>query len=671
MFASAFDILNETSREKHANDALPSSSWNGGTTISHNHDGIIPNQIWKPFLINLIKIGRSAFGLNDAACAHFYHCAFPKFHNDRIGPIISQIISYAMRGSYTYETAKKHLSKERNLSSVDTQLRDLYVNVLLSMGQEASVPTIEIHRVFDVSSLQIVNMAAYTTDNELQETPTLTLAKWCAAVPVHTGSLHIHGSNVFLRATTDKEQLKSQLGTGFMKQLSNNFRILDNFHFKDIRLGCQFAHFDVYITLSAVPAVWTFDTDITNTFVNISTEPYPYDVIATFDRICIAIYIPDTTMPNEMRTECEAYITQLILEILPFKRTTLFTLSCFTQYPLTPYSERYRVNATFDMYHFHKYLKKYESLDDWELVLASAKHIPKVMAKYQYGTCMFIVNRPVLSNVPLIPPIDPVPTTAHIFTKYWSVEDIVQVHYKISMQYSRDDIAAEFDAMHKLIAYRVYNGYLVKGILVVTDTLIELLDKYIALIHLWLGVAVTNNRQYFIKTWKDTHHQRIVRIVEDTYPHRRLNEEHLYFIRNSFANRTNFLNISEITHPQLIVTLIFDYPLQLFDVQTSVGIEVDEQDVLSHFHTIESVHLARELFTFTDKDIINIAEDKYILSCTCIPAVVLIGLNWNATDAAHITKLHERLSRNLIHSIQSVLCKSIIANCITNTIHKI
>lgn len=679
MEPSSSQEASSCNRRRVVNEAI-STTWDSIIRSEIHH--LIADEMWISFLINVIKIGRLSFGLNKNACEYFYKIAFPSFFVAMPSTNLHHIIIDAMCGNCNYNGAIERLQKPGNLDENELKAYKLYEKVFLNMGEDVTIPAIEFHRTFDMKSIELVNMAVNTNDDELQEGPMLTLAKWSLAIPSRKGLLTIHGTNMFFSKNESSFDLHTQLSiinSGFiLSRLKQQFRIIDNFHSKDLRLGCVFQGFDIYVTLSLITCTCTFDTDVLGKFINIPIEPYPYDTISDFERICISIYVPDETISKTVHLKIINYIIEIILDAFNIKTTEFYILSNFTQFPLIPFSTVYRYPLQFDMYNFHKYLISFRTRNYWTFLKCSPYHIPRIMSHDEIE-CMLVVHRPIISSIPFTND-DRFSKTMNLFLQFWSVDDAIEIHCKLSTTCSRNEVTDLFRSKKKTISFRTYNGFVRKCINELTvDVLDDVFNKYDKLLHLWIAAVFMFERYFFLKTWTDEE-QKQLKVLNMSYKFgfslntlsqlKRIitSVNKFYFVTNTFSGKVNVVNVAEIMQPDLSFTLIFDFPVQIFDLKSSQNIVIDEKNITNNFKPINSLKLAKELLTFKDENLLLISDEKYILQCPKLPAVILIGQNWNETDAVNITKYTNNLSRNIIQTIQGILCKNTIMKCIVKTI---
>lgn len=648
---------------------------------------------WVEFLCNLIKVGRLSFGLNFDACDLYYTLVLPNFSDSFYFSSLRDTIVKALHGQFSYNKAVAHIQEppsQRYSSEIDAKAHALYENVFsILSSMDSSMATIEFQRTFDMESLELVNMAVRASGGELQEGVTLALAKWSLPIPTRKGLLTIYGTNIiFSRTDLNFHSHLSGIQSGvILTRLEKHFRIIDKYHHKDLRLGCTFQSFDIYVTLSQIPCTCTFDTDVYSKFVNIPSEPYPYDTVHEYERVCISIYVPDETISKKLHSEISTYINNIILESFQLDSNyDFYIISNFTQLPLIPYQTTVRDSLQFDKYFFHKFLTNFSPTDKWKIMMSGPMEIPITMHRIQIE-CMLVIHRPVLSSIKIIPTNSKyIPSMTNLFLKYWCIDDIIEIHCKFTTTAlcSRKEVVNSFREKRKAIGFKIFNGFLMKSTSTATRnttlpgyTLDDVFDTYDTLLHLWMA-TVTAKRNLFIKTWTDEEQKSLTSIssLKDEFQFKDIitSVKHFFLVTNTFSGKTNLVNVAEITRPDVSFTLIFDYPVNFFDFTTMKSIEVNECNVESvNFKSIESIALAQELFAFK-QDIgeergdllLPLPNGKYIFQCPQLPAVILIGTNWNETDALHITKFYDKISHNIIHTVQYMLCKNTIMTCIVS-----
>lgn len=664
------------SRISNENDEI-SSSWI--TPIHADMHHLRPDNVWIKYLSNIIKIGRLVYGLDSGACEYFNKRVLPHFCTNFYGSELYQIIIEAMSGKIKYRTALNRIQIPRNFSEDTQKAHNLYENVFLNMSEDAQIPAVEFHRIFDMKSVELVNMAVNASNGELQEGATLSLAKWTLPIPHHQGLLSVYGTNIIFPKSDINlySRLLTINSAEIVKRLEQKFRIIDNFHHKDLRLGCLFQSFDIYVTLSLLPPTCTFDCDVFRKFINIPSEPYPYDVINDYERICISIFVPDETISKKSHLEITTYIINNILNTFQIITEDFHILSNFTQFPLIPYQTTIRYPLQFNMYFFHKYLIDFMRVSYWSAIVGGPLQVPRIMPLIK-TECLLIIHRPILSSIPILPLNEKsTPKTVNLFLGFWSVDDIIEIHCKLITACSRKQVVDLFREKKKRICFKMYNGFLIKcENELVPDVLDNVFDRYSTLLYLWITTILMFEKYHFIKTWTDEEHQHVKSIPTNSNfsssEMARIKQvitsvQKFYFITKIFTGKTNMVNVAEISYPELSFTLIFDYPVNFYNLETKHCIEMDQENITNNFKSIDNLELASKLLTINAADLLSMPNDKYILQCRELPAVVLIGQKWDEVDAVNITQHFNNLSHNIVRSIQTLLCKNTIMKCIVTT----
>lgn len=663
-------------------DAEVSTTWN--TDISVLESGICEiDDVWLNPLINLIKIGRLFCMDNETARNFYFNAVFPKFDDRSATVFMFPLIVNAMSGEIKYYQVTELLESRVREDIENKKMYYLYLKVFRALGNDTSHPEVEFYRIFDLKSLKTMKMSVDTRDDELQETPALTAAKWCSEIPDDRGSLTLYGTNVLFVDNDRFASLASRISPSLANNLRRYFRVLESSDAEALRFSRSVDNVEIYITLRLINASWMFDTDIAGTYINISSEPYPYDALCDVTRLCVSIYIPDESFPKRRHMEINESIVSVILRSIQNERegerTHSAVVSHFTNYPLVAYAPHYRQIGC-DTYRFHKYLQRYRDLDRWTINAMAPINFPSLL-QHNDLECAFVIYRPPLHSIELVPPTNPPSRVAHIFTRYWSPEDILEVHCKVESGVSRSDIYERFRNARKTTCFKIHNGYLTmlaNNDDDYNDVTKELYEKYFELLHLWIGTVSVLDGVCVIKTWRDDEQNRLLdremssKRDARAYLQRTITStDKFYVVKNTFSGKTNLSNVYETSDPSRVFTLFFDYPVKFFDTASARGIEIEQIDSLTRFETVDSLELAERLFTFDEQnDLLEISPEKYALCLNNLPAVVFIGKDWNEKDAVKLTTCYGKLSRNVIQSVQSILCRSTINECIVGSTEK-
>lgn len=655
-----------------------STTWQNSVSLRSAYQ---PDDDWIIPLSNLVKFGRLFCFSNPDVCVYYYMMVFPRFTNDDVNNYLVNLIPNSLLGNIKYFRVVENLTDKINetVANDEKQIYMLYLKVFRTLGNDSSQPIVEFCRKFDLKSLKTVHMATSTKDDELRETPALMLAKSCSAILSDHGYMMLYGTNILFRNYDQFSLFKSRVSETLLNKIEERFRILEDVDGGEtLRLSCHIDNVEAYVTLASIQASWTFDTDVTTKFINIPIEPYPYDALLKINRLCIVIYIPEasTTTARSKRVydDINERITMSIIQSIQYndgggdgQRYPAHIVSNFTNFPLVPYNPVYR-HVRFDMYHFHKYLRRHLQMNEWLYLQATLMDIPKI---FEFS---FVIFRPILCAIPIIK----YGQIAYTLTKFWSPEDVIELHGYIHSGCSRSQVVQYFRSDKKVICYRIFNGFIAR-IIEDIDAANELYERYVALLHLWIGTYRFIDDVQMIKTWTCEEHEQLERlyrtngspssvtIAVEKYLKRAINSvDKFYILRNTFSCKTNLLNVSEVSEPTKIFSLVFDYPVKACELLVNQNIVHEEVDSpLTNFKTVESLEIADRLFGVDcRKDLLEISRDKYVLQLLKIPAVVFVGLNWDEKDAVKLTKFHDKLSRNVLHTIQSILCHRIIKECV-------
>lgn len=670
------------------------------------------NENWIEYLANLLKIGRLCFGLNRDAC-DYYVRSFPKFecHSEiRLNEMLVDAMCGIDADFSETVTIMDTLLSSSNLYTMitvnDRQIYALYRNALASIRDEGNrrFARIEFERMFDVKSSEIIDAAVDCEDDSLRESPALTLAKWCRAIPTSVGNLRLYGTNVIYKKNNNdnSSSLLSLLPKHLLNIVKRYFHVVENTETDDITLNYRDDHdnTDVHIILSSIPANWIFDGDVVYNFINIITEPYPFDTLTNFHRICISMYFNKTdTITSTMKTSRQQipfksndYGLDIILSMLTDIPDT-WKISHFTNFPLIPYNNNILLEH-FPKYAFHNFIRQYASnVNRYNTRIDFTMHdMIKLMNVEQCDT-VFLINRPILSNV-----VDAIGND--LFVDYWSPDDSIEIHTNVRMERfdstsnhtSNKMLMADIRSTNniKALSFKIKNGFIVKRLTTferdprfLSTCVNEMFDKYSSLLHLWIpAYRIIGDERYIIKSWTENEQHLIEQYGQEYYARTYGNIgdvvreavadiKNVYAINNTFAGKMNLVNVYDIDNPDIVFTLIFDYPINFYDCRTNDHIDGDlcnDRNLIENFKSIPSIQIAENIIggDIREENLLSISEnDKYILRLDAIPAVVLIGSNWNSRDAIKVTELLNRdISRNVVHVIQSVLCNDIIKSCV-------
>lgn len=670
----------------------PSSSWIE-ETLPHG-DRYTVNDEWTRPLANLVRIGRMFSVGRYVACVYYHNLVFPKYDadDDDANAFLNTLLPNVMQGNVTYHEAVGMLAERIDIDVNNRQIYRLYKNVFNCLKNDSDQPNVEFQRRIDIKSLKIVNMALETRDDDLTETPALTLAKRCAGIGFENdGLVTLFGTNVLF----DDRRTFAAFVEAFSRTLGPDKEFVavnDNDDDDDdnvfLRMASRIDGIDVYVTLTSVSAGWTFDTDVTRTFVNIPEEPYPFDQITGPKRLCIAVYVADENVSPQTRDAIDDSVTSFVLRFAQRSPLTIAT-SGFTNFPLIPYNPRFRY-VRCETSRLHVYMQRFVYESDWVVALDTARHFPRILSQFGVRFAC-VIHRPPLNTLPILVTRQ----STRVFTLFWSPEDIVEMCGIIVSRYSRNDLTKIFQNCRKIIAFKLYNGYLAHF---ADDDFVEVFRKYSTLLSLWIGAIRfsdddggndDNGPTYVIKTWTRAEQQTMkntsagsnagggggsngkntlhATIGTNAFLHKYVNSVNkFYAIRNTFSGRTNLVDAYEISEPSVVFTLIFDHAVTFFEIIENRQIHLDSGETSTNLRTVDSLRRARRLFAFdnNDRNLIEVAADKYVLSLVDLSAIVLIGNDWKETDAVKLTKFANVISRNALTAVQSILCRTLIRRCL-------
>lgn len=662
-------------------DPVSSTWYDGVGYVAENECGV--DDEWLVSLRNLVKIGRSFSFVDEEICEFFYDNVFPRFTDDL--PHLRVLIKQSMMGYTNYYEMLQFFRDSDDLGR--NRLLRLLEKVFLSLGPDVGTPAIEFERTFDLKTLRILDLATRTTDDEIQTTPAVTLAKRCALAPptaaFERGSSILYGTNMLMVRCRN---FKSRCSQSLMNSLEKEFRIIKHVDGDNndavaaaaaaddddnIRLGCRVDDVEIYVTIGAINAAWTLDNDVVYKFVNVPSEPYPYDALCDISRIVLSVYIADgdDSLTETRRKRIGDDLAEKLLRMFHRRDSNRhhfnsFVISHFINYPLIAHLPTRR-QMRCGPYRFHRYLQQFRRLSNWRAVLIGHTDVALLMEKFRFE-CLLVVYRPPLHSIQLKyqAPQQALLSCARIFTLYWSPDDIIELHVKLTTTTG----SAFLDAKRRLkdapktICFKIYNGFLLKT---GNDVDVELIDKYGELLHFWLATVKIHNFGYSIKTWHDDVHRAMLRSLGKADADvKRLKEaigyaHKIYVVRNAFVGTSNAVNVSEVSNMDKIYTIFFDYPVHFFDSSTRRIAEIEEPNRTSNddFKTAESLEEVRR--TFQTERVLETSPGKYAIRLQNLPAVVAVG-PWNPTDAANLAKFHNDISRNVLHALQSILCRPIV-----------
>lgn len=660
-------------------DAEISSSWHTNVDPAIIDNVYNVDDSWLLPLQNIIKIGRSFyFGGHEPARRFYFTNVFPAFVGSLTNASVYEPITRAMSGELPFDEAAKIMAAKKT-NTENQSLREicyLYEKVFYAMKEDTLAPSVQFERSFDLKSLETINMAIETPGDEIRTTPVVELAKRCSVVPGDGGgSLTLYGTNMLIKECRD---FRARFSRSLLDALRMDFRfsttdndIAENNNNDVVRLGCRVENVDVYVNLGIINAAWTFDNDVARRFINIIEEPYPYDALRDISRIVVSVYITESNVSDTLRRHINEEILNKIFGSIRHSGPELYTgiVSHFSNYPLAAYWGGIGHIAC-NKYSVHDYLRAFKAPEDWSVITMNPRDVP-LFLHFVLAKCALLVIRPPLHSTVLVLSTDPLPSIANIFTQYWSPEDIVELHAKIDTvtDFDEYEIVELLRRVQKIVCFKVYNGFLARNENDVDD---ELFDKYSKLLHLWLPTVNIDDFTRVVKTWPDDENQRVRNFIERStamaVQHFRetftSSTKRWYIIKNTFECKINAVNLY-VNNSREPFTVFFDYVVDFYDFDDQTHIRVDDDDKTKtgiSLNTVESLEEATRLLDFDIKA--QISSGKYVIRLRDLPGVVLVGKNWNETNAAELTKFHNRFSRNILHTVQSILCRSLIQNCI-------